>query len=276
MNRKLAILITLMITTLLISSGCGVSQDEYNRDNSENEQLKSENEKLRVELDELLNGSERLLTNMKLSYDEKDFEDAKNIYVILKEKHFNSEEFSRATLLYNEIINIEQEEENKRKQEEEILKQERLQALEGLVVEHDDISGITWYYQPYFMHYNNRNLTSIYMGEKDSEIWLRLKMSYYGDNWIFFETAYLSYEGNTFDVLFDKYENKETENAGGEVWEWIDVPVEETTIAFLEKFAQSTEAKMRLTGKYEETRNLSQDEKDGITDILNGYYALKN
>jgi len=33
---------------------------------------------------------------------------------------------------------------------------------------------------------------------------------------------------------------------------------------------------MRLSGKYTETRTLSEDEKQGIIDILNGYYALKD
>jgi outer membrane murein-binding lipoprotein Lpp len=274
-NKKTMVLITLTITILFIITGC-VSQREYDKINTHNEQLKTENEELKAELDELLNGSERLLSNMKLSYDEKDFEEAKNVYAILKEKHFDSEEFSEATLLYNEITNFEQEEEEKRKQEEEILKQERLQALEVLVKENDDVLGITWYYQPYFTHYNNRNLMSIYMGQKDSIVWLILKMSYQGDNWIFFEQAYLSYEGNTLEVVFDKYENKETENEGGGVWEWIQVPIDDSMIDFLEKFAQSTEAKMRLSGKYTETRTLSEDEKQGIIDILNGYYALKD
>ena len=41
-------------------------------------------------------------------------------------------------------------------------------------------------------------------------------MSYTGDDWIFFENAYLSYEGNTLEIKFDKYRNKETENKGGQ------------------------------------------------------------
>jgi hypothetical protein len=32
---------------------------------------------------------------------------------------------------------------------------------------------------------------------------------------------------------------------------------------------------MRLSGKYSETRILSDDERQGILDVLNGYDALK-
>ena len=42
------------------------------------------------------------------------------------------------------------------------------------------------------------------MGQKDSIVWLILKMSYQGDNWIFFEQAYLSYEGYFRSGFFDK------------------------------------------------------------------------
>ena len=46
-------------------------------------------------------------------------------------------------------------------------------------------------------------------------------MSYTGDDWIFFENAYLSYDGNTREVSFNKYNDKESDNSGGKVWEWI-------------------------------------------------------
>ena len=72
----------------------------------------------------------------------------------------------------------------------------------------DDVSGITWYKQPYFTHYSNTNLTSIYMGVKGSSKWLILTMSYKGDDWIFFDDAILSYDGNSKTISFDKYNFK--------------------------------------------------------------------
>jgi hypothetical protein len=234
-------------------------------------------------------------------------------------------------------------------------KKEKLKSLNKLKKEYDDVSGITWYSQPYFIHNNDANLTSIYFGQKGSTLWLRLKMSYKGDNWIFFNSAYLSYEGNTREIYFNEYKDKKSDNGYGGVWEWIDVAVTEDLERFLRDFAKSKKdtiinkipiyylgdrkvskseyaksdgyeyrlntglhhneivdkstynnykesglyklpapkkikkrieyktnvsvksyAKMRLSGKYTETRNLSTKEIQGIVDVLNGYDALKD
>ena len=101
-------------------------------------------------------------------------------------------------------------------------------------------------------------------------------MSYQGDNWIFFEHAYLSYDGNTKQIIFDQYDDKETENGRGGVWEWIDLTVTKDEEMFLREFAKSKNAKMRLTGKYTKTRTLTHTERQGILDVLNGYDALEN
>ncbi|RLD57805.1 MAG: hypothetical protein DRJ01_13425 [Bacteroidetes bacterium] len=113
------------------------------------------------------------------------------------------------------------------------------------------------------------------MGESGNHRWLRLMMSYKGDDWIFFERAYLSYDGNTKEIIFDKYDDKKTENSGGGVWEWIDLTVTKDVESFLREFAKSKKAKMRLSGKYTKTRTLTYNERKGILDVLNGYDALE-
>ncbi len=169
--------------------------------------------------------------------------------------------------------------ENKKKEAEkkrELDKKEKLKSLNKLKKDFDDVSGITLYKQPYFTHYPNTNLISIYMAKKDRTKWLILRMSYTGDNWIFFEKAILSYDGKSKTIPFDKYTEKETENSGGNVWEWIDVPiiVNKSLENYLREFAKSKNAKMRLSGKYTKTRTLTYNERRGILDILNGYDAL--
>ena len=61
---------------------------------------------------------------------------------------------------------------------------------------------------------------------------------------------------------------------GGYVWEWINVLPTSNTISFLREFAKSKNAKMRLTGKYEKTRALTDSERKGIIDVLNAYDVL--
>ena len=111
------------------------------------------------------------------------------------------------------------------------------------------------------------------MGKEGSRVWLRLQMTYTGDDWIFFENAYLSYDGYTQEIAFDKYKEKETDN-DTTVWEWIDVSVDDRTLAFLRELVNGKSAKMRLSGKYTKTRNLTTKEINGIKDVLLAYDVL--
>jgi hypothetical protein len=174
-----------------------------------------------------------------------------------------------------DILRKREKEEEEAKAKEEAA---RLGAVNKLKKKHDDISGITWYSQPYYVHNENTNLFSTYIGKRGNSVWLRLKMSYCGYDWIFFENAYLSYDdGYSLSIDFNKYENKDTEvGSGGLVWEWIDVAVSDNLLFYLRGLADGKEPKMRLSGKYTKTRNLSKNEIKGLKDILMAYDVLRN
>lgn len=156
-------------------------------------------------------------------------------------------------------------------------KAKRMQAVNKLKKRYDDVSAISWYYNPYFTHYNNSNHMSIYMGKRTSgEPWLRLLMSYYGEDWIFFEKAYLSYDGNTREIPFNQFDDKETENSGGYVWEWIDVSVDSDLLEYLRRMVGGKVVKMRLTGKYTHDKILTSTEINALKDMLLGYDVLLN
>lgn len=239
---------------------------------------------LTTQLDDCENGSDKLLAAIEIAYKNNNNTKAKSLFKDLEDRHPESKEYNLGSKIYNKIVaeekaikdKLRKEKELKEREEKrkiELAKKERLKSLKKLKKDFDDVSGITWYEQPYFTHYNNKNLTSIYIGH-GSSIFLRLKMSYYGDNWIFFEEAILSYDGNSKTIPFDKYKDKKTDNSSGNVWEWIDVSVDKGLENFLRKFAKSKNAKMRLSGKYTETRTLTYNERIGILDVLNGYDAL--
>lgn len=230
---------------------------------------------LEQQLDECKNGADKIFAKAELAYNENDYGSVKTFYTEMEKRYPDSPHFSETKKMYEEVLAIE---EAKRKEKEKIAaaaREKRMASLKKLRKKYDDVSGVTWYKQPYFTHYTNTNLTSIYMGESNGIPWLRLMMSYEGDDWIFFERAYLSYDGNTKEIVFNKYDNKETENGGGSVWEWIDLTVSSDVEMFLREFAKSPNAKMRLTGKYTETRNLTRNERKGIQLVLEGYDALK-
>jgi len=261
--KKLIILSVILVTLL----GCVSKQRET--------ELLKKIVELENQLDECRYGAEKIHAKMKLSYEQKDYKTCKKLYKEMEQRHSDSELFSEVKTIYDKVVKAEKEKAEKERLLAEKEKQQKLKALNKLKKEYDDVGGVTWYRNPYFTHYSNANLTSLYFGSKGKSTWLRLKMSYQGDDWIFFEHAYLSYDGNTKEIVFNKYDDKESENSGGGVWEWIDVSVSSDVEKFLRRFAKSKNAKMRLSGKYSKTKNLTWNERQGIIDVLNGYDAIK-
>lgn len=231
---------------------------------------------LEKELENCKNGEEKLTGIIKNSFESKDYQKVIETFKTLSSNFPGSSSLTSLRKLNDESLDqinkIKAEEENRRKAEIELKKK----SLTQLKLEYDDIRGISWYKQRYYTHYSNSNKTSIYIGKEKGKLpFLRLEMSYTGSDWIFFENAYLSYEGNTLPILFDKYGEKESDNGYEGVWEWIDVRLDDSDVEWLRKFAQSKDAKMRLTGKYTKDRKLTSQERQGIIDVLNGYQYLK-
>lgn len=159
-------------------------------------------------------------------------------------------------------------------EQKEKLNKEREAALKKLKKKTDDVQGITWYENPYFKHYDNMNRASLYIGQSKSSVWLRLKLSYEGDSWIFFDRAFISYDGNTREIFFNQYKEKESDH-DTRVWEWIDVPVTGEMLSFIRSWVEGKSVKMQLMGKYTKTRTLTNSEIRGLKDVLMAYDALK-
>lgn len=264
-----------LLLLIIFFSGC-VSKERETELLNKIDQLETQLAESKTKLEACKNGAKKLHVKMEIAFQDKDYRKAKDLFKRIKKRHPESKYFTQAKEIHKDILKIEEERREAARRKAKREKQKRLAALDKLIKDHDDVSGNTWYKNPYFTHYNNRNLTSIYIGDNGYSTWLRLKMSYQGDGWIFFEEAYLSYEGNTREIYFDEYDDKESDNGYGGVWEWIDVSVPNDLIPFLRKFAKSSEAKMRLSGKYTRTRELTWNERQGILDVLNGYKVLKN
>lgn len=257
----------LTFSLVLIITSC-VSKNEYDKLVKEKENLIEEIKQLKTDLEIYRSSPSKLCANANQLLKEKKLDELKNIKEILLKYHPESEELKNIEKYCNQLeILIKKE-----KKEEEI---KRMQAVSKLKKKYDDISGITWYENPYFVHYDDRNLTSIYIGKKDQDIWLRLKMSYTGEDWIFFESAYLSYDGMTRNIFFNEYKEKESDHSGGNVWEWIDVEINESLLEYLREMVNGKSVKMRLSGKYTKTRNLSSSEIKGIKDVILAYDVLK-
>lgn len=222
--------------------------------------------KLIPELEGYRNDPVKLCSNVDELYKSGNVDELNVIKDKLAKYHPESEQYTKVSNLIEKY-----EAEQIKKAEAE--KKARLKAVSKLRKEYDDINHITWYYNPYFTHYNNSNHTSIYIGQNDNTVWLRLRMSYEGDDWIFFTSAYLSYDGNTKYIPFDEYREKKTDN-NTRVWEWIDVGVDDDLISYLNNMVNGKNVKMRLSGKYTHTRNLTSTEIKAIKDVLLAYDVL--
>ncbi len=238
------------------------------------ETIKSENAELKKELLIYKTDPKRVLQQIKDAITLKKDTVLYALLDTLEKYHPQSEERREAKLLwdnYSKMIENKIAEENKKAEKE---KNEKYASLNRLKKKYDDISGITWYSNPYFKHNVDSNLASIYLGVLNKSVWIRLVMSYSGDDWIFFKRAYLSYDGNTLEIPFNEYEDKESDHSSGIVWEWIDLTATDYAV-FFEEFSKSKNAKMRLVGKYNKTRNLSQREINGFKDVIIAYNLLK-
>ena len=250
-------------------TACGPSQNEYNALKSENDALRAELDICKKEIENYKNTPDKLYAEAANLINTKDIEGLQNICAKFQKYHPASTEYTKIKTALEKII---AEKQAKEKAE----KERRMQAVNKLKKKFDDVTGITWYHNPYFTHYTNSNHTSIYMGKEDiGKPWLRLVMSYYGDSWIFFDHAFLSYDGTTKEIVFNEYREKKSEN-DTDCWEWIDVQVDESILSFLKEMVNGKSVKMRLEGKYSKTRTLNSTEIKAIKDVLLGYDVLVN
>lgn len=248
---------------------------------AENEALKSEITKLKnqitqqsEELEKYKYDPAKLLAEAKSNFNQRKFDAVFEINKQIAKYHPSAKEKSEIESLCTQIREIKKKEAEIVEKEKKRKKEERLASVRKLKKKYDDVSGNTWYEQPYFVHYDNINAISSYIGKNDTQVWLRLKMSYEGEDWIFFEEAYLSYDGNTKQIFFNKYKDKKTDNSST-VWEWIDVLVDDDLYTYLCNYVKGKDVKMRLSGKYTKTRKLNKNEIKGLKDVLTAYDVLK-
>lgn len=219
------------------------------------------------ELDGYRYSPENLCANIEQLLKDEDINELSAIKETLQKYHPTASQIKTVESYISKINDIQ----TKRAEAE---KAKRMQAVNVLTKKYDDIKGINWYYSKKLR--SSGSYMRLYMGQdKSGSVWLRLNMQYNGDDWIFFEHAYLSYDENTIEINFDKYNDKETDNGYGDVWEWIDVSVDSSIESFIKRLADGKSSKWRVSGKYSKTYTLSEKEKEGLKEILLAYDVLK-
>lgn len=220
-------------------------------------------EKKPIEVQSKPESQESLLARLRLSFESKDSLD------ILEVIKYNSEneQYSSVSDSANQFMALLREEAAE-------LNKHRAEVFKRLKSNHDSFDNVTWYKNPYFTHYNFSNNVSAYIGMSGRKIWMRMIVTYSGSDWIFFDECNIKFGNDLFPVVFNKYDKK-TDVKGGHVYEMIDKPLEALEMSYLYGILpDNNEGQIRMSGKYQTTRNLTKNEIKGLRDILDAYIYL--
>lgn len=163
------------------------------------------------------------------------------------------------------------------------LKKEQGQAmLANFYHQHDQVTGIDWYYPKAYPYYTNSNMWGVdirtfvlpYMGQdKDGHIWLRLVCHYYGDDWIFFDHAIFSIDGENQVKQFSRSELSR-DHDGGYVWETADIAAESSEQELMRDVINSSQTIVRFEGDHIYDLTVSDSDKAAMLEILTCFEAL--
>lgn len=247
---------------------------------SDYESLKSENEQLKKELEDCKFGAERLLKQAQTQYDNKEYDNCVLTVAELEKRHPGSNEFKigldlkkKAELAKERQIAAEKRAEAERIQKE---KQRLANATSKMRKSYDDMNGITWYYDKTSPKYTNYNGFYAYIGkEKTGNPWLRLRIQYAADDWLFIEKYIIKVDDVTYTIVEEKYGEIETDNGSGGIWEWLDRGVDSDEYQIIKAVANGKNVKIRFVGKqYHKDKSITSAEKLALRNVLDAYEAL--
>jgi len=137
----------------------------------------------------------------------------------------------------------------------------------------DDMQMTTWYYSQSTPKYSNRNSFHVYMGEKDGSVWLRLKIQYYADDWLFIQKYIIKADSSIYNLI--PTSRVETDNDSGKIWEIYEEGVNASNYSMLKNIASANTVKVRFEGRqYYNDRVLSSAEKQSIGQVMELFEAM--
>jgi len=102
--------------------------------------------------------------------------------------------------------------------------------------------------------------------------WLRLKIRYYGSDWLFVESFFVVVDGERFDKAYAEFER---DHGGGDVWEWYDESPTAKDLEMIKKIISSKKATIRFVGRqYHRDHVIDTNEKRALQSVLDAYEAL--
>lgn len=195
----------------------------------------------------------------------------KRDYVLARQKadrfrRFNDAEINQLAV----TAAAEQENIEKAKREEE--ERSSAVALQELNKSTDKIEGIDWYRDKSSPAYTNDNGFFIYMGKREGgKPWLRLRIQYYADDWLFIESFIVVADGQRFDHASARFERDNE----AKIWEWYDENLSEYDMAMIKAVISSKDATIRFNGsQYRHDETISQKQKIALQNVITAYESL--
>ena len=141
-------------------------------------------------------------------------------------------------------------------------------ALAKMRVESDTVKDLKFYIPISAPKYTNANGFYVYIGQSGgSEPYLRFKIQYYGEDWLFIKSFFFNVDGETYEIS-TSYGEIERDNDSN-VWEWYDVTPTSKNIEMLQKIMNSKKSVMRMEGtQYYKDKTITEAQKSAIRDAF--------
>jgi hypothetical protein len=143
-------------------------------------------------------------------------------------------------------------------------------AIQKMRRKEDKIQGITWFLDKSTPDTNNRNNVHLYIGQKGSDVWLRWKLQYASDSWLFAKAYIVAADDKRFESRARFERDHHTT-----IWEWHDTTVGKPELEVVQAIIGAKDVTIRYVGdKYHDDRKVSPQEKQALKNVLDAYIAL--
>lgn len=131
--------------------------------------------------------------------------------------------------------------------------------------ETDEVTGTEFYYDKSTSKYFTNGIY-LYLGKEGSNYYLRLKIQYTADDWLFINNVQLRSGDQLIDYAIKS--DFERDNSGGTIYEWYDTPVEMEEEQLITNIILNEKNILRLSGdQYRHDIKLSQKQRNAIANL---------
>ena len=140
-------------------------------------------------------------------------------------------------------------------------------------LKYDKVENVTYIQDKTSSPYINSNSFNLFIAKTNTNADLWIRISYTGDNWIFFNKIILNIDGQKNVIPLDYYEVNR-DNAYGEVWEFVNLDYNRYE-NLINKIINSKTTLIRLTGERYYDKTITNVEKQAMKRVIEYYNLIK-